>query len=61
MFSSRHHKLHFTLLSDFEPKGAISRAYGAYDPAEGTSRRALFALDAAGTIRWSYLRRSLLR
>ena len=23
-------KLHFPLLSDFEPKGAVARSYGAY-------------------------------
>jgi peroxiredoxin len=27
--------LHFPLLSDFEPKGAVARAYGAYRKAEG--------------------------
>jgi peroxiredoxin len=48
-------KLRFPLLSDFEPKGAISRAYGAYNSREGVSTRALFVLDADGVIRWSYL------
>lgn len=48
-------KLRFPLLSDFEPKGAVSRAYGAYRSNEGTSDRALFVLDADGIIRWSYL------
>src|ERR1043165_908657 len=28
--------LRFPLLSDFEPKGAMSAAYGAYRPADGT-------------------------
>ena len=48
-------KLHFPLLSDFEPKGAVSQSYGAYRTAEGVSERALFVLDADGVIRWSYL------
>jgi len=48
-------KLHFPLLADFEPKGAVSRLYGAYNEAEGTSHRALFVLDEEGIIRWSYL------
>ena len=48
-------KLHFPLLADFEPKGAVSRAYGAYRTGEGISERALFVLDADGVIRWSYL------
>src|SRR5882757_972933 len=28
-------KLHFPLLADFEPKGGVSRAYGAYRPEDG--------------------------
>ena len=48
-------KLRFPLLADFEPKGAVSRRYGAYDDAAGTSARALFVIDGAGVIRWSYL------
>ena len=51
---ARDRNLHFPLLSDFEPKGAVSRAYGAYRAAEGTSERALFVLDGDGTIKWSY-------
>ena len=48
-------KLHFPLLSDFEPKGAVARAYGVYHTPLGTSERALFVLDETGTIRWSYV------
>lgn len=47
-------KLKFPLLSDFEPKGAVARAYGAYREHEGTSERALFVIDRDGTIAWSY-------
>jgi len=47
--------LQLTLLADFEPKGAVSRAYGVYDHREGTSERALFVIDKDGIIRWSYL------
>ena len=50
---SRH--LHFPLLADFEPKGDVSRRYGAYDSSVGVSTRALFVLDGDGVIRWSYL------
>src|SRR5438309_10553750 len=32
-------KLRFPLLADFEPKGAVASAYGAYRPQEGTSER----------------------
>ena len=48
-------KLHFDLLADYEPKGAVSKAYGAYDEAAGCSKRALFLIDAEGKIAWSYL------
>ena len=46
--------LHFPLLADFEPKGAVARAYGVYRQSDGTSERALFVLDGEGVIRWSY-------
>ena len=48
-------KLRFPLLADFEPKGAVARAYGVYRRAEGICERALFVIDAQGTIRWSYV------
>lgn len=47
--------LHFDLLADFEPKGAVSTAYGAYNDATGESERALFVIDGGGIIQWSYL------
>jgi len=48
-------KLHFPLLADFEPKGEVARRYGVYRDGDGTSERALFVIDADGTIRWSYV------
>ncbi len=47
--------LHFPLLADFEPKGAVARQYGAYNDANGICERALFVVDAQGVIRWSYV------
>ncbi|WP_026707168.1 redoxin domain-containing protein [Flavobacterium frigidarium] len=47
--------LHFNLLADFEPKGAISKAYGAYDEKEGQSKRALFVINKEGVIEWSFV------
>jgi peroxiredoxin len=47
-------RLHFPLLADFEPKGAIARRYGAYRDADGVSERALFVIDKNGMISWSY-------
>ncbi len=52
---SRNRKLHFPLLADFEPKGAIARLYNVYRGAEGVSERALFVIDAEGIIRWSFV------
>ena len=48
-------KLHFTLLADFEPKGAIAKKYGVYNEDAGECERALFVLDGNGVIQWSYL------
>jgi peroxiredoxin len=47
-------KLHFPLAADFEPKGAVARAYGAYRQAEGVCERALFVINDQGIIAWSY-------
>ena len=47
-------KLHFPLLSDFEPKGEIARRYGVYRDHDGTSERALFVIDREGVVSWSY-------
>jgi peroxiredoxin len=52
---ARDRNLHFPLLSDFEPKGEVSREYGVYRAADGTSERALFVIDGDGVVRWSYV------
>jgi peroxiredoxin len=51
---ARELKLHFPLIADFEPKGAVARLYGAYREGDGVCERALFVIDAKGVIRWSY-------
>ncbi|HET6362952.1 MAG TPA: redoxin domain-containing protein [Gemmatimonadota bacterium] len=48
-------KLRFPLLSDFEPKGEVARAYGVYRPSDGITERALFVVDAEGEVAWSYV------
>src|SRR5437899_5855213 len=48
-------KLNFPVLADFEPKGMISRKYGAYNEKVGECARALFIVDGQGIIRWSHL------
>jgi len=52
---ARDRKLHFPLLSDFEPKGAVARTYGVYRDGDGVTERALFVIDGEGIIRWSYV------
>ena len=52
---ARDRGLHFPLLADFEPKGAVARAYGVYRAEDGECDRALFVIDAEGVIRWSYV------
>jgi len=47
--------LRFPLLADFEPKGEVARAYGAYRDEGGISERALFVIDKDGVIAWSHL------
>jgi len=51
---ARDRRLHFPLLSDFEPKGAVAKSYRAYREGEGVCERALFVLDQKGVIFWSY-------
>lgn len=55
MAFARDRKIHFPLLADFEPKGEVSKKYGAYNDKEGESLRALFVIDEQGIIQWSYL------
>jgi peroxiredoxin len=55
MAFAKDRKIRFPLLADFEPKGEISRVYRAYRSGEGVSERALFVIDAKGSIYWSYL------
>ncbi len=42
------------VLSDFEPKGAVAKSYGAYRKQDGFCERALFVIDENGVIFWSY-------
>ena len=50
----RHLGLEMTLLSDFHPKGEVSRAYGAYLEEWGTPNRSLVLVDEEGVVRWSH-------
>ena len=52
---SKDRKLHFPLLADFEPKGAVAQRYGVYEPTAGITQRALFVIDSDGVVRWKYV------
>jgi peroxiredoxin (alkyl hydroperoxide reductase subunit C) len=43
------------MLSDFEPKGEASRAFGAYFAPGGMSTRALVIVDPQGVVQWSWI------
>jgi peroxiredoxin len=40
------------LLADFEPKGAVARAYGAYIDRVGHANRSLVLVDEDGMVEW---------
>jgi peroxiredoxin (alkyl hydroperoxide reductase subunit C) len=42
-------------LSDFEPKGATARAFGAYFEPAGMTNRALVVIGPDGVVTWSHL------
>ena len=43
-----------TLLSDFEPKGEVARAYGSYLDRVGTANRTLVLVDENGMVAWTH-------
>jgi peroxiredoxin (alkyl hydroperoxide reductase subunit C) len=42
-------------LSDFEPKGATAKLFGAYFEAAGMTNRAVVVVGPDGVVKWSYL------
>ncbi len=46
--------LRFPLLADFEPKGALARAFGCYVDDRGHSQRALALIGPDLTVEWSH-------
>lgn len=42
------------LLADFEPKGEVARAYGAYIEERGHNNRSLVLVDEEGKVEWVY-------
>jgi peroxiredoxin len=43
-----------TLLSDFEPKGEVAKAYGSYLDGPGIANRTLVLIDEDGKVEWTY-------
>ena len=50
----KHRNLTLPLLADFNPKGEVSRAYGAWIEQVDHGNRSLVLVDEAGTVRWSH-------
>jgi peroxiredoxin len=42
------------LLSDFEPKGEVAKAYGSYIDGAGIANRTLVLVDENGAVAWAY-------
>jgi len=42
----------YPLLSDFQPKGKISKLYKVYDYNKGTSKRAIILIDKNGIVKF---------
>jgi peroxiredoxin len=51
---AKERNLHFPLLSDFNPKGKVSKLYNAYKEEDGLSERVLYVIDKKGYISWNY-------
>jgi peroxiredoxin len=52
---AKERNLQFPLLSDFNPKGAVSKLYNAYHEEDGVSERALYVIDKKGKVAWGYI------
>jgi peroxiredoxin len=50
----KHRGLTMTLLSDFNPKGEVSRAYGAWIEEVDHGNRSLVLIDEAGVVTWAH-------
>jgi mycoredoxin-dependent peroxiredoxin len=46
------HEIHFPLLSDFWPHGAVTSAYGVFDETYGQPHRSTFVIDRHGNVAW---------
>ncbi|HUO27021.1 MAG TPA: peroxiredoxin [Candidatus Aquilonibacter sp.] len=44
--------IHYPLLADFQPRGAVAARYGVYLEDKGISGRAIFIIDRNGNLAW---------
>ena len=44
--------IHYSLLADFQPRGAMAEKYGVYLPEKGITGRSIFIVDKQGKIAW---------
>jgi len=44
--------IHYSLLADFQPRGAVGEKFGVYLPEKGITGRAIAIVDRAGKIAW---------
>lgn len=42
----------FSILSDFMPRGEVSKAYGTFNEGAGVPNRGTYIIDKAGIVRW---------
>jgi peroxiredoxin len=52
---ARDRNLHFPLLADFEPKGAVAKLYNVWRAGDGFPDRALYLVDGEGVIRYAHV------
>src|SRR6201993_3245226 len=43
----------YSLLADFQPRGAMSEKYGVFLPEKGITGRAIFIVDKGGKVAWA--------
>jgi peroxiredoxin len=46
----------YTFASDFWPHGAVAKAYGVFNEANGAPHRGTFLIDTGGTVIWSLVK-----
>ena len=44
--------IHYPLLADFQPRGAMSEKYGVFLPEKGITGRSIFIIDKQGKVAW---------